>query len=131
MLTGALSRLARRAFRPLNHLHLALDLHLSHPLPRGVEGAGALAGRAAVQGEWLVVLGLRFGIVLTVLVQALGGVYGSWFGTILIILVLIAQFYIVSRHIVLPTPSVPYHLTVAPSLNYTCRTYRAFLQYAR
>ena len=97
MLTCALSRLARRALRPLNHLHLALDLHLSHPLPRGVEGAGALAGRAAVQGEWLVVLGLRFGIVLTVLVQALGGVYGSWFGTILIILVLIAQFYIVSR----------------------------------
>lgn len=28
--------------------------------------------------------------------QALGGVYGSWFGLILIILVLIAQFYVVS-----------------------------------
>ena len=27
--------------------------------------------------------------------KALGGVYGSWFGVILIILVLIAQFYIV------------------------------------
>ncbi len=27
--------------------------------------------------------------------QALGGVYGSWFGVILIVLVLIAQFYIV------------------------------------
>jgi len=29
--------------------------------------------------------------------QALGGVYGSWFGVILIVLVLIAQFYIVSN----------------------------------
>ena len=96
MLTCALSRLACRALRPLNHFHLALDLHLSHPLPRGLEGAGALAGRAAVQGGWLV-LGLRYAVVLTVLLQALGGVYGSWFGTILIILVLIAQFYIVSR----------------------------------
>ena len=95
MLTCALSRLACRALRPLNHFHLALDLHLSHPLPRGLEGAGALAGRAAVQGGWLV-LGLRYAVVLTVLLQALGGVYGSWFGTILIILVLIARSHCAS-----------------------------------
>ena len=28
--------------------------------------------------------------------RALGGVYGSWFGVILLCLVLIAQFYVVS-----------------------------------